>query len=388
MTKIWLHIFLNKSIFLIRKSGDIRKMMTEKEMIRQLKAGSVTLPPLTIRLLETEKNFNENVWFDALVEAKWRKSVIKYLVECKAMSTPKAFVGALNFFKTVSLPSGYLPMLFMPYLSDQRLQQLEQEGISGIDLCGNGIIIAPDKLLVYRSGEKNKFSSSAPIRNIYRLNSSMVGRVFLARPKYTAVQEILDEINQRNVLVTLWEKKAMSLSTVSKSLKTLEDDLIIGRNEFIRLLQPEKLLDKLNENYRSPKIRERVSLKIPIEESKIQKYLLAKATELQIPIVATGLSSVTKIAVMQREKILSVYCPRLRDFLKGMDGSRSARFPNIEFIETEEENVYFDARQDEDFWWASPSQVYFELMAGDKRDQETANQVKVYILKMLREVNQ
>jgi hypothetical protein len=32
------------------------------------------------------------------------------------------------------------------------------------------------------------------------------------------------------------------------------------------------------------------------------------------------------------------------------------------------------------FWWASPLQVFMKLMAGDKRDQETAEQLKVQIL--------
>jgi len=31
-----------------------------------------------------------------------------------------------------------------------------------------------------------------------------------------------------------------------------------------------------------------------------------------------------------------------------------------------------DGRQEGNYWWASPVQVYLELMAGDKRDQETA----------------
>ena len=53
---------------------------------------------------------------------------------------------------------------------------------------------------------------------------------------------------------------------------------------------------------------------------------------------------------------------------------------NIELIETEDETVYFDPRQRGDFVWASPVQTYLELMAGDKRDQETAEQVKSYIM--------
>ena len=66
--------------------------------------------------------------------------------------------------------------------------------------------------------------------------------------------------------------------------------------------------------------------------------------------------------------------------LERLPGSQSDRFPNLELLETEDETVYFDARQEEYFWWASPVQVYLELMAGDKRDQETAEQLKPLIL--------
>jgi hypothetical protein len=76
----------------------------------------------------------------------------------------------------------------------------------------------------------------------------------------------------------------------------------------------------------------------------------------------------------------------METLLERLPGSQTDRFPNLELIETEDETVYFDARQEEDFWWASPVQVYLELMAGDKRDQETAEQVKSYILKNLQTV--
>ncbi|MBW2311723.1 MAG: winged helix-turn-helix domain-containing protein, partial [Deltaproteobacteria bacterium] len=123
------------------------------------------------------------------------------------------------------------------------LQELEREGISGIDLCGNGVVIVPGMFAVFRSGGKNRFPASAPIKNIYRKNSSMVGRVFVVRPVFNAVQDVCSEINQRNMLVNRWDP--MSLSTVSKALKTLEQDLIVERRGAIRLLQPDKLLEKL-----------------------------------------------------------------------------------------------------------------------------------------------
>ncbi len=363
-------------------------MPTEKEMIEQLRSGKVSLPPLSLRFLEGDPKARGNLRFDALVEASWRESLAKFAVECKSLSTPKAFQDGLNLLKTSSLPKGYRPLLFLPFLSERQLQELERERISGIDLCGNGVVVVPGMFAVFRSGEKNRFSSSAPIKNIYRKNSSMVGRVFLLRSGYETVQEICAEINRRNLLVNRWNKRPMSLSTVSKSLKTLEEDLVVERNGIIRLLQPDKLLEKLSENYVPPKIKERVRLKVTQENGTIRELLLQQSEALGLPLVATGTSSVTQFAVMQRGDLLSVYCPRLEMLLGRLSGSQSDRFPNLELVETEDETVYFDGRQEGNFWWASPVQVYLELMAGDKRDQETAEQVKSYIIKNLQTAQQ
>jgi hypothetical protein len=381
-------IFLKIAIFLSKKMERIRKMPTEKEMIEQLRSGKVSLPPLSLRFLEGDPKARGNLRFDALVEASWRESLAKFAVECKSLSTPKAFQDGLNLLKTSSLPKGYRPLLFLPFLSERQLQELERERISGIDLCGNGVVVVPGMFAVFRSGEKNRFSSSAPIKNIYRKNSSMVGRVFLLRSGYETVQEICAEINRRNLLVNRWNKRPMSLSTVSKSLKTLEEDLVVERNGIIRLLQPDKLLEKLSENYVPPKIKERVRLKVTQENGTIRELLLQQSEALGLPLVATGTSSVTQFAVMQRGDLLSVYCPRLEMLLGRLSGSQSDRFPNLELVETEDETVYFDGRQEGNFWWASPVQVYLELMAGDKRDQETAEQVKSYIIKNLQTAQQ
>jgi len=364
----------------------IRKIPTEREMIEQLRRGKVSLPPLSFRFLEGKPEARGNLRFDALVEASWRDSIAKFAVECKSLSTPKTFRNGLNLLKTSSLPKGYWPLLFLPFLSERQLQELEREGISGIDLCGNGLVVVPGMFAVFRSGEKNRFSSSAPIKNIYRKNSSMVGQVFLVRSGYETVQEICAEINRRNMLVNRWDKRPMSLSTVSKSLKSLEEDLIVERKGIIRLLQPDKLLEKLSENYVPPNIKGRARFKVSQGSGTIRELLLQQSQASGLPLVATGTSSVPLYAVMQRGDMLSIYCPRLEMLLERLSGSQSDRFPNLELVETEDETVYFDARQEGNFWWASPMQVYLALMAGDKRDQETAEQVKSYILKNLQTV--
>ena len=363
-----------------------RKMTTEKEMIAELERGGPCLPPLAFRLLQVCPQEGKNSQFDAYLEASWQERTARFVVECKSLSTPKAFQDSLNFLKTASIPQGYQPMLMQPFLSEKQLQELEREGISGIDLAGNGVVTVPGSFAVFRSGKKNPFPSSAPIKNIYRKNSSMVGRVFLIRPAFETVQEILLEINRRNMLVERWNKKPMSLSTVSKALKTLEQDLVVQRADETKLLQPDKLLEKLSANYTAPATTAQIRLKVPSTGASIREMLLKKSQELNLPIVATGVSSVNRYAVMQRGDLLSVYCPRIDVLLKSLAGSESDRFPNLELLETEDESVYFDSRKADDFWWASPVQVYLELMTGDKRDRETAEQVKTFILSDLTEV--
>jgi hypothetical protein len=381
-----LHIFLKKAIFLNRKMNMNRKTPNQKEMINLLQSGKVVLPPLSFRVLKTATKKNSG--FDVLVEASWGGSTARFAVECKALSTPKAFKAGLNLLKTETLPNGCWPLLFLPFLSEQQLQELEQEQVSGIDLCGNGVVVVPGKFAIFRSGGKNRFSSSAPIKNIYRKNSSMVARVFLSCPGYETVQEVCGEVNRRNILVERWNKTPMSLSTVSKSLKALEEDLIIERKGMIRLLQPDKLLEQLSQNYVAPNINDRIRMKVQAEAETFRQLLRRQSQELGLPIVAAGISSVGQYAVMQRGDLLTVYCPKLETLLERLPGSRTDRFPNVELIETDDETVYFDAREGTEFRWASPVQVYLELMAGDKRDRETAEQVRSLILKDIEQVRQ
>ena len=375
------------AIFLLKKMGDIRKMPTEKDMLDMLVSGNLSLPPLAFRLKQIDPAIGENRRSEALVEVSWKNAKADFIVECKSKWTPRVFENTLNMIKMYANQTGYLPMIIMPFLSEFQLEELDREEISGVDLCGNGIVIAPGRFFVHRSGNKNQFRYSEYIQNIYRKNTSMVSRVFFTRSEYNAVQKICDEVNKRNILVTRWKTRPMSLSTVSKALKTLDEDLIVDRNNTIRLLQPEKLLEKLSENYKPKTTLKRIRIKLS-EEKDTTQVLNEISKKTGLPFVATGTSSVTKYAVMQRSDMLSVYCPRIFALqeLNIISRNQSDRFPNLEIIESDDETLYFDAKEEQNFLWASPVQVYLELMAGDKRDQETAEQVKSFILNNLKRV--
>lgn len=355
-----------------------RKPPTAPDILERLRLAEVALPPLRLKVVETER-----AEWDAVVVTSCGGQEAQFVVECKALSTPKGFDDAVRQFQNRPLPSGVLPMVIMPYLRESQLQELEALGISGVDLCGNGVVVAPGRFTVFRTGAENQFSTYSPIKNVYRKNSSMVGRVFLAMPFFESVQQIREAVNARNLLLSRWKRTPMGLSTVSKALKVLEEDLIVDRSQGIRLLQPDKLLESLKENYVRPTNAPRIQLKLQCDRATLLRLLTKQAGAASIPVVATGLSSVARYAVMQREDILSVYCPRIADLRDRLDGRETDRFPNVELIESDEQPLYFDTQEADGFFWASPAQTYLELMAGDKRDQETAEQVKTYLLRSL-----
>jgi hypothetical protein len=362
-----------------------RKTTTQAEIINRIRNGEISLGPLSIRLLETEPRFGDDRSLDALVEVSWQDGKAKFAVECKSISTPKAFQAATNLLRTTPLPKDCWPMIIMPYLSEDQLQELERAGMSGIDLSGNGVVSVPNRMAVFRTGHKNQFSTSAPIKNVYQRNTSMVGRVLLACFSFKTVQEIRAEVNRRNLLVSRWSRTPMSLATVSKALKTLEEDLIVGRDGQIRLLQPDKLLEKLSQSFTPPRLTARDRMKVSLEGRATYEILRRQSEELNLPIVATGITSAVRYTLMQRGGMISIYCPRAKTLLESLPGNQTDRFPDLEILETADETVYFDVRQEDSFIWASPVQVYLELMAGDKRDQETAAQIEDNLLRSFKE---
>jgi hypothetical protein len=364
-------IFLRLAVFLIEKMFENRKTISESDILVRLNSGQLQLPPLTFRPAAIEP---KGAAIDMIVEAAWKGQQAVFAVESKAYSTPRMLRDAAAQAKAYAQRENLEPMVVVPFLSDERLEELEREGISGIDLCGNGVVVVPGKFAVYRTGATNQFRSSAPIKNIYQKTSSIVGRVFLARPRYGGVMEIQSEINRRSL-------SPISLATVSKVLKSLEGDLIVSRGDAgISLIQPDKLLEKLATNFISKSKRPAIRTKVPTEGKELFDVVLKTADDLKLPLVATGLGSVSQYGVMQRGSVLSVYCTKPETLAKKVGGISTNRFPNLEIFEADESSFYFDARPDSGFRWASPVQVYLELMAGDKRDRETAEQVRNFIL--------
>jgi hypothetical protein len=354
-------------------SVPLQRPPSEAALVQALVDGQVSFPPLAL-----EGRRPDGGAADAVVMLRWEGREWAFAVEGKASTTPKAFDAALDGAARAARSLGLRPMLLVPFLSATQLEQLRDRGMSGLDLCGNGIVLVPGELLVLRSGAPNRFRAEGRIKKPYSKNSSIVARVFLLRPEFDSVGEVRDEILARGGAVTL--------GTVSKVVDALENDLVVQRSpgkswrsRRLRLLQPEKLLELLEGNYRPPEVRREFLGKTALPERQLGRLLKEWNGGGRGRAVRTGAGSVGAYAVMAREDVRELYCSDVAGLLRQLGGDvrETDRFANLRLLETPDDFVYFDDRLD---LLASPLQTYLELAAGDKRDREAAEQVRRRIL--------
>jgi DNA-binding MarR family transcriptional regulator len=351
-------------------------MLSETRILDMIASGELQFPPIRFRLLESRVQRRDWVC-DAVIKATWEEQEITFAAAVQRSSSDRSVQEAIRESRYAAERLDAMPLVITPWLSTEQLERLEAEGVSGIDLSGNGVIVVPGRILIVRSGKPNAYKDSRIVKNVYEGTSSLVARSFLLKPSYTSVMELLQEIQRRSGTITQ--------STVSKALKQLEADVVIWREKgLIKLLQADKLIERLASKFKLPTRLQEVTGKINAELAELPGILTSLANNAGGNVVVTGACSVNKYATMGRDPIIDVYCREDPTKLLKLPISQfeiGARFPNFRLIQTDDPTVFFDARLGGKTHWASPLQSYLELMKGDKRDKETAVEVRKYILK-------
>lgn len=353
-------------------------MELETDILEQIRNGNLAFPPVGITVVGVESPATD-IEADLIVNVEWQGNQCRFIAEVKKLGTPRAIQQAMMQAKKMATPPVTYPMVIVPFLSSEKLEELQAAEVSGLDLCGNGVIVVPGKMLIFRTGQPNRFPQSAKLRNVYRGKNSMVARVFLIQPRFAQVKDIV------NLLAEC--RGSVVFSTVSKVLKRLEDDLVVSRADGrIRLLQADTLMEKLAANYEPPTITERFLGKCSLSREEFSRRLAADAQAKGGKIVLTGAASVEQSAVFAGEPITSFYCTNSPARLladANIDEIETDRFANIELLRTSDARVYFDSREENGVPFASPIQTWLELASGDKRQKDAAEQVKRGILASL-----
>src|SRR5262245_17525241 len=118
-------------------------MLTESEILMQL-----TEKPDFTPLRGTIEEFNPSLFLtggeksvDLFLTFEWENQRRKFVVEFKGQSAPSYLAGAIEQVRAYSAARpDLLPLVIVPYLNPKSLERLIAAGVSGFDLCGNGVI--------------------------------------------------------------------------------------------------------------------------------------------------------------------------------------------------------------------------------------------------------
>lgn len=232
--------------------------MKEIEIIEQLKNSNLfeDLNDISIVNVETEFSLSSTARADVLFTLRFGQREIKILGEVKTQVTPKLIdlvIMQLSYYKEIAPSDIDIFALICPYLSEQNQLYCRKKNINYIDLSGNMFLRIPGTLLIERTG-RPKLPAYKEIkrRNPFAGASSRVIRVLLNRPnKEWTVTGICDELERESERQNMKGAFLLSISSVSKTIQSLDDELLIKRDNLkIKVPDPKQLLFRWAEKYR------------------------------------------------------------------------------------------------------------------------------------------
>ena len=347
-----------------------RHPWSEQEFIEQLKGGQVDFPPASLAYFPIP----EDLRLDGGMSVTWFDRTADFAFEYKVLSTPKTIDEATR--RAIDRLKGQellLPMIVVPYLSEDALKTLQNRLVSGLDLCGNGVVIAPGKFWLRNAGGANQFKSSLPLRNVFRGTSSLVGRCLLLKESFETLAELQEfAVSLMPVAFREREDTILSKGTVSKVVQILEEERIVTREKTrVRLKSRERLLDNLESNHRKGHGRT-VLGKSPFAPEKVWSEL----ADSQMLHVATGVGSASRYGLISGLERQQLYVEDLPKAMSLLEMNPTRLFPTLELIEEKSPVPYFDARVIGEESLASPIQTWLELSAGEPRERVAAQQLR------------
>lgn len=315
---------------------------------------------------------------DGLLKFVWREQEASFFYEYKPDWSEKTFRAALDGL--LSLQSHWpdaQPLLILPFLREEQLLTLAEEGISGLDLSGNASLHFGRNLLLI-TGRPARYRRQQTIKNPFVGRSSLVARMLLIQRTFKTGLELKKAIEERG--------GEISQPLVSRVLQELTREALIapdGKGHRIRVTDPARLLDLLAAQWRD---EAKLLWRGRASEQAQGKVLPTLFHTRNQPMTITGLASVDQQTSLTTNGNVALYVEKLGTLPDTVGGIKTTRFPNLSFYRPAGPEVYFDSRETpEGIRYASPVQTYLECMNGDARLEQAAAELRQQILNHLGE---
>ncbi|MBN2020065.1 MAG: hypothetical protein JW749_07565 [Sedimentisphaerales bacterium] len=353
--------------------------LKENEIIEQFERQIDKYAPLKIKSIEREVPLSQGMKVDAIIEfCVGEGPCFKALVEIKSIASPKEIISTvvqLAFTEKKSNEKEMVPLLIVPYMGAEQIQILQRDGISWIDLCGNMVIRAPGGIYIERTGRKNLFPDTSPIKKIFEGTSSLVSRALLLKKEpFKSLNKIYRFINERDGNITL--------STVSKVLGSLEEELLVRKDENgISVIDREKLLNKLLEGYVDyTKRNKNKTYTFAVQKNQIGDFAFN-----DFKCVACGFYA-AKLKGLATTDRITFYVESVKEAQKEIERSKIILNPDTEFgqldlIETRNLCVWFNVQGEPLDKIVDDLELYLEMMIDTPRGPKVAEILEERILK-------
>lgn len=282
---------------------------------------------------------------------------------------------SLPFTREKTPPDGVI--LVGPFFPEEKLKQLQDWGLGGLDLSGNARISVPGSFVFNQTGRARRFREQEPTGSAYGGAASLVPRLLLRQPCFSSLTELHEAVEEHGGV--------MSLPTASRAVKRLEEDRVVGRvDRFgIRVLSPGRLLDRLAEEDKRIRVTASWSGRMagPVDQVIGRIHALLRNPKNQSARLArTGASSASFHTSFATEPILRLYCNREAvDLLhRELKPEETDRFPDLSIERTSSAPAFFDTGED---FAASPVQSWLELRRGDHRQREAADAIRQELIR-------
>jgi hypothetical protein len=355
--------------------------ITEAEVVDRFLAMCARYTPLTIVSMTKAAPVTTEVRADALIQfAIEGGPFFRALAEISPLGTPKNIrakcMQVLDLVRRTRDPE-LVPLIVAPYIPPGQADVLREAGVSWMDLSGNMVVRTNKGIYIERTGQPNQFPDSAAIKKVFQGTASLVSKALLLKPVgFASLSEINGFIRQRNGSITI--------STVSKVLRYLEEDLLISRTDScISASDPARLLARLAEGHAfAARNRRANTSRFAVADT--QQTLRDFCSQLGPTYVFCGFyaAELKGLAVSSQ---ITMYVQDLGNVRRASESLGPGVLPDEEFgqllvIETKDRTPWFNVQTANGFSVVDDIELYLEMMIDTPRGPKTADLLRPRIL--------
>ncbi len=344
----------------------MKMIMDEKTVIRVIKACIKEVPFLKISRVSKEGNSPSP---DLRIELDFNQRPITILAEYKNNGQPRIARQAVYQIKDwLSIGKGDYGVFIAPYISADTAAICENAGIGYIDLAGN-CLISFDTIYIHREGKPNTSTQRREYRSLYSTKAERIIRVLLSQPKKTWTTELLAEAAQ------------VSYGQVSNVKKLLAyREWLAPNNIGIKLSHPDKLLDEWSEQYRFSR-NENMEFYALTEVADTEDKLAKACRKRGIQYAFTAFSGASRIAPAVRyQRVIAYIDSDVEILTESLDWKPVPSGANVNLLVPYDDGVFYDKRENNGVYIATPIQIYLDLLNYRGRGQEAADAIKKVIV--------